>query len=611
MTKNTQSAEPPSQTPHEQPHMPDPIQLTRILMDVYERTQPMLKDYIEKHGFEFNEQNLDPLNLREAGVTFMTHLMANPNRLLEMQIRYMNDWSNLWQSSTHKFLNGEGDTLFKPEQGDKRFVAPAWQQSAFYDFIKQFYIMNARWMEDVVSSAEDLDDDTRQRVMFQTRQLINALAPTNFLLTNPEVMEETIRSGGDNLVRGLKNLIEDLERGHGELAISTTDYSAFKLGENIATTPGQVVFRNDLIELIQYEPVTEQVYRRPLLVIPPWINKYYILDLRPDNSFVKWATEKGYTVFVISWVNPNRKLAQKRFEDYMTGGVIAALDHITEATGEPDCNTVGYCLGGTLQAVTLAYLAATKQSKRIGCSTFFTSLVDFEKAGELKMFMDESQLMLLDKEMTEKGVLPASHMKKTFSLLRANDLVWSFVINNYLLGKEPFPFDLLYWNDDSTNMPAAMHSFYMRYCYARNLLPVPDGVTMAGTPVDMHKVKTPAYFLSTREDHIAPWRATYATTQLFKGPKTFTLSASGHVAGVVNPPAKKKYCYWTLPEVDSENLPSDADSWFHTTEQHDGSWWPHWEAWVRTRSGDKVKARKPQNPLCPAPGTYVRMKPDV
>lgn len=602
-----QKKNPASESP-DAPHLPvpDPVQLTHILIDVYERSQPMLKDYMERHGVEFTEQNLDPLNLREAGFSFMAHLMANPNRLLEMQMQYWAGFSNLMQSATSRFLGNPEQDLYAPEQGDKRFTNPAWTNSAYYDFIKQFYLMNARWMEDVVATAENLDDDTRQRVTFQTRQLINALAPTNFLFTNPEVLAETIRTGGDNLVRGLKNLLEDLERGHGELAISTTDYKAFKLGENIATTKGSVIFRNDLIELIQYEPLTETVHKRPLLVIPPWINKYYILDLRPDNSFIKWAVEQGYTVFTISWVNPDRKLAQKRFEDYMTEGVLEALAQIETITGEPDCNTVGYCLGGTLQSVTLATLAARGQGHKIHSSTFLTSLVDFEKAGELKMFMDESQLMLLDKEMTEKGVLPASHMKKTFSMLRANDLVWSFVINNYLLGKEPFPFDLLYWNDDSTNMPAAMHSFYMRYCYHRNLLPKPGGVTMAGTPVDMAAVKADCFFLSTREDHIAPWRATYATTQLFKGDRTFVLSASGHVAGVVNPPVKKKYCYWT-----NSSLPTDPDSWLAAAAQHDGSWWPHWEQWLRPRSGDKVPARTPQDPLCAAPGTYVKLKPDV
>lgn len=591
---------------HSPAALADPVELTRILIDVYERAQPVLKSYIERHGFEFSEQNVDPLNLRQAGMSFMAHLMANPNRLLEMQMQYWGNLTNLMQASAQKFLSGQGDELYKPEAGDKRFSAPVWTDSAYYDFIKQYYLMNARWMEDVIASAEDLDPDSRQRIMFQTRQLVNALAPTNFLLTNPEVLAETFRTRGDNLVRGLHNLIEDMERGQGELAISTTDYSAFRIGENIATTAGAVVFRNDLIELIQYEPATAQVYKRPLLVIPPWINKYYILDLRPDNSFMRWAVEQGYTVFTISWVNPDRKLARKRFEDYMTEGVLEALTQVEKITGEPDCNTVGYCLGGTLQAVTLAYLAATGQEKRIAGSTFLTSLVDFELAGELKMFMDESQLMLLDKEMTEKGVLPATHMKKTFSMLRANDLVWSFVINNYLMGKEPFPFDLLYWNDDSTNMPAAMHSFYMRYCYGRNLLPRPGGVTMADTPIDMAKVETDTFFLSTKDDHIAPWKATYATTQLFKGRRKFVLSASGHVAGVVNPPVKKKYCYWVKDE-----LPADPDKWLASAAQHDGSWWPHWEEWLRARSGAQVKARAIENRLGDAPGTYVKMKPEL
>ena len=353
----------------------------------------------------------------------------------------------------------------------------------------------------------------------------------------------------------------------------------------------------------KYEPRTKEVFKRPLLIVPPWINKYYILDLRSDNSFIKWAVEQGHTVFVISWVNPDKKLAQKRFEDYMAEGIIASLDEIKTITKTPDCNVIGYCLGGTLLTITLAYLKAHKQDKRVASATFLTTLTDFEHAGDLKLFMDDGQLQLMDRQMAEAGVLQGSHLQQTFSLLRANDLIWSFVVNNYLMGKEPFPFDLLYWNDDSTNMPAAMHSFYLRKLYRDNLLSKPAGISMDETPIDMTSIKTPAYYLSTREDHIAPWRATYRGTQLLGGPKQFTLAASGHIAGVVNPPTKNKYCYWT-----SSKTPSNPDKWMSDTKEHEGSWWPHWQKWIGKYADEKVPARKIKNELEPAPGSYVKKK---
>ncbi|MGB0719685.1 MAG: PHA/PHB synthase family protein, partial [Bdellovibrionales bacterium] len=402
---------------------------------------------------------------------------------------------------------------------------------------------------------------------------------------------------------GFEHLIEDLKAGHGELKIRTTDENAFKLGENIATTKGAVVYQNDLMQLIQYAPTIKEVFKRPLLIIPPWINKYYILDLRPDNSFIKWAVGQGHTVFVVSWVNPSPKLAQKRFEDYMQEGVIAALDQIKSITQQPDCNVVGYCLGGTLLSITLAWLERHKQAGRVKSATFLTTLMDFEHAGDMKLFMDDEQLELMNREMAETGVLQAKKLQQTFSLLRANDLIWSFVINNYLMGKEPFPFDLLYWNDDSTNMPAAMHSFYLRKLYRDNLLVKPGGIEMDATPIDIATIKTPAYFLSTRDDHIAPWQATYQGTQILSGPVTFTLAASGHIAGVVNPPTKEKYCYWS-----SDKTPDNADEWLGSAKETAGSWWPHWQNWIKDFGGDKVKAREIKSPIEPAPGGYVRVK---
>src|SRR5208282_4636848 len=354
----------------------------------------------------------------------------------------------------------------------------------------------------------------------------------------------TVDSGGENLVNGLKHVLEDLDRGKGRLMIKMTDLDAFKVGVNIAVTKGKVVFQNALMQLIQYEPLSDKAQRRPLLIIPPWINKYYILDLRPDNSFIKWAVEQGHTVFVISWVNPDEKLAQKQFEDYMLEGPLAALDAIEKATGEREVNVIGYCLGGTLLAATLAYMAV-KKDDRFKSATYFVTMVDFAEAGELSVFIDEEQLSALEERMREHGYLEGSAMATTFNMLRANDLIWSFVVNNYLLGKDPFPFDLLYWNSDSTRMPAAMHSFYLRKMYLENRLVEPGGITLGGVPIDLGRVTLPVFILSTREDHIAPWKTCYVGTQLFSGPVKFVLAASGHIAGVVNPPDAHKYCHWT------------------------------------------------------------------
>ncbi|HEX6320446.1 MAG TPA: class I poly(R)-hydroxyalkanoic acid synthase, partial [Burkholderiales bacterium] len=411
-------------------------------------------------------------------------------------------------------------------------------------------------------------------------------------------------SGGQNLVRGLNNLLSDLERGRGELRISMTDESAFKLGRNVATTPGKVVFQNDLMQLIQYLPTTQEVYRRPLVIIPPWINKYYILDLREKNSFIRWAVAQGHTVFVVSWVNPDARLAQKGFDDYMLEGAIGALDAVEQATGEREVNFIGYCLGGTLLGATLAYLAE-KKDRRVKSATFFVSLLDFSQPGELGVFIDEAQVANLEKKMNERGYLEGSEMASTFNMLRANDLVWSFVVNNYLLGKDPFPFDLLYWNADSTRMPARMHSFYLRNMYIKNLMGVPGGITLAGVPLDLSKVKIPAYFISTVEDHIAPWQTTYKGARYLGGPVRFVLGGSGHIAGIVNPPGAKKYHYWA-----NEAFPASADEWFAGARQVPGSWWDDWQAWIDKHNADtpKVPARTPRDALEDAPGSYAMLR---
>ncbi|NQU56241.1 MAG: class I poly(R)-hydroxyalkanoic acid synthase, partial [Rhodospirillales bacterium] len=474
---------------------------------------------------------------------------------------------------------------------------------------------------------EVLDDKTAKKVYFYSRQFMDALSTSNFVLTNPEVMRATLESNGDNLVKGLDNMIDDLEKGKGKLKISMTDHKAFKVGENLALTPGKVVYQNELMQLIQFEPSTKQVHRRPLLIMPPWINKYYILDLRAENSFIKWSVDQGHTVFVISWVNPDEKLAHKTFDDYMLEGPLAAIAAIEKATGEDKINVVGYCLGGTLLACTLAYMAA-KKDDRIKTATFFTAMVDFSDPGELGVFIDEEQLDSLEKKMDKKGYLEGAHMATTFNMMRGNDLIWSFVVNNYLLGKDPFPFDLLYWNSDATRMTPAMHSFYLRKMYLENKLVEPGGITLDGVPLDLGKITVPTYIISTREDHIAPWQSTYAAVNLFSGPVKFVLSASGHIAGIVNPPAANKYCYWSADG--KKKNPKKPDAWFKGAQQYEGSWWADWDKWTQNteapqgakgaksvksgKAANKIKARKPGSgklkALCAAPGEYVRVRSD-
>jgi polyhydroxyalkanoate synthase len=423
-------------------------------------------------------------------------------------------------------------------------------------------------------------------------------------------MRETVASGGQNLIKGFANLLEDLTRGKGgQLKPKMTDEEAFSLGENIGVTPGKVVFQNDLMQLIQYTPSTKQVYTQPLLIIPPWINKYYILDLREKNSFVKWAVEQGHTVFIVSWVNPDARFAGKTFENYLNDGPLAALKAVERATGEREVNVIGFCLGGTLVATALGYLAA-KGEKRVKSATFFATLLDFQSPGELEVFIDEPQVEALEKRMQERGYLEGSEMATTFNMLRANDLIWSFVVNNYLLGRDPFPFDLLYWNSDSTRMPAAMHSFYLRNMYLRNQLAQPGGIVLNDTPIDLSKVKIPIYFISTIEDHIAPWKSTYAGAQLFKAPVRFVLGGSGHIAGIINPPSNNKYGYWT-----HDRLGSDPDDWLKGATQHTGSWWTDWARWIAKQAGEKVPARLPGEgklkALEDAPGSYVAVRAEA
>lgn len=586
--------------------LPDPVAFAHALMKVYQKAEPVFDKWIERYSGDLENYNFDPMNIGDAYGEYVQSIMNDPEKFWKAQTDFWNKWFKLWRESSRSFIGEEGKTLFTPQKGDRRFKAPEWEESALFNFIKQSYLLTAEWMEDTVRDTQGLDAQSKEKVAFYTRQFADALSPSNFVFTNPEVLKETINSGGQNLIKGLENLIADLERGEGELKISTTQYDAFELGKNIATTPGKVVFQNDLMQLIQYEPTTKKVFETPLLIIPPWINKYYILDLRPDNSFIKYAVEQGHTVFIISWVNPTQKLAKKRFADYMHEGILESTAQIKEITNTQNINAVGYCLGGTLLTTTMAYLKGKNKKSPFKSTTLLTTLLDFEHAGDMKLFLDDDQLDLLDKEMAEKGMLQGKQLQKTFSLLRANDLIWSFVVNNYLLGKEPFPFDLLFWNDNSTNMPAAMHSFYLRNMYRDNLLVQKGGIKIDEIDIDISKVDTPAYFLSTKEDHIAPWNATYEGTKYFKGPVTFTLAASGHIAGVVNAPVKNKYCFWTTSK--KEPYPNDSEKWLENTNQTDGSWWPHWNTWLDQYKGELIPAREIKENIENAPGAYVKMK---
>jgi len=598
--------------------MPDPVELANVLYKVTERCQKIVSDYLNHYGANahkdfstFQEEGIgmaDPANIGDAFMELGQKMMEDPMKIWESQMDLMTNYSELWQSTMKKMMGDAQDPMIAPERGDRRFKHEAWEDNPWFDFIKQAYLLWAQKTVQSVNDVKGINKKTSQKIDFYTRQYVDALSPSNFLMTNPEVLQETLESKGKNLMNGLNNLLEDFEKGEGKLAIKMADENAFEVGKNIAITPGQVVFQNDFMQLIQYEPTTKKVHKTPLLITPPWINKYYILDLRPENSFVKWAVDQGYTVFMTSWVNPDETYKNKSMEDYMVEGQIAALDAIEQATGEKEVNVIGYCIGGTLLACLLAWMEE-KKDKRIKSATFFTTLLDFSDPGELGVFIDDEQLTALERRMDDKGYLEGHEMATSFNLLRSNDLIWSFVINNYLLGKDPFPFDLLYWNSDSTRLPAAMHSFYLRNMYQKNKLVKSGGIEMNGVKIDLTTIKTPSFFISTREDHIAPWKATYKGAQKFSGPVKFVLAASGHIAGVVNPPAKGKYSHW----LNSAKITGKAaDEWVKSSKELAGSWWPEWDKWMQQYSGGSVTARKPGSGKLPAlekaPGSYVLKK---
>jgi polyhydroxyalkanoate synthase len=529
----------------------------------------------------------------------------DPAKIVEAQASLIGDFMTLWGMALKRAGGEPAEPVAQPDPRDSRFKDPDWSQQPIFDFIKQAYLIGSRWAETMVDHADGLDAHTKDKARFYIKQIAGALSPSNFVATNPELLRETLQQNGENLVRGLKMFAEDVEAGGGELKIRQSDSSRFEVGVNIATTPGKVVFRNEVMELIQYAPATPQVLKRPLLIVPPWINKFYILDLNPEKSFIRWCVEQGLTVFCISWVNPDARHATKDFESYMREGIFAALEAIQDASGEKKVSAIGYCVGGTLLGVTLAYMAAVGD-KRIESATFFTTQVDFSQAGELSVFVDEEQIKAIEEQMGRTGYLDGSRMAGAFNMLRPNDLIWSYAVNNYLKGKAPTPFDLLYWNSDSTRMPAANHSFYLRNCYLDNRLSKGE-MEIGGKRLDLKKVTIPIYNLATREDHIAPSASVFIGSQCFGGPVEHVVAGSGHIAGVVNPPAKVKYQYWT-----GGPAKGSLDSWMAKATEHPGSWWPHWFGWLERQAPRKVKAREPGGgklePLADAPGTYVKVR---
>ena len=532
-------------------------------------------------------------------------IAASAPKLAALQAEFSQKHLALWAAMMARDSGKEVQPVARPEPGDRRFASTEWQASSHFDYLRQAYLINARYLRKTVEALE-LDARAKGRLRFVARQLIDAMSPANFTATNPDVLKLARETKGESLTRGLKNLLEDARKGR----ISTTDESAFEVGRNIAATEGAVVFENELLQLIQYKPLTATVRKRPLLIFPPCINKYYVLDLQPENSFVRYAVEQGNTVFMVSWRNILAEQGHYTWDDYLRLGVLKALEVVRDLSGVDKLNLIGYCVGGTMLGAVLAILAA-KGEEWVESLTFFTSLHDFSDAGEIGLFVDEQGVAAREAAIGKGGIMPGRELAAVFSALRANDLIWSYVVNNYLKGRSPVAFDLLHWNADSTNLPGPMYCWYVRNMYLENNLTVPGKLTMLGTPVDLTKVRHPTYVLATREDHIVPWKSAYQTTQLMRGKMRFVLGESGHIAGVVNPAAKNRRSYWVNEQVFPP--PADPEAWLAGTEQRPGSWWTDWNAWLAPHSGGKVKAKKRLGSarykvIEPAPGRYVKQR---
>ncbi len=573
-----------------------------IANDMFVRSQRMLAESMAPV-----HRQLDPMNAAPAFRAAGERAALDPQSLLQANYSLWQRHMALWQSSAEKLFKSDAAAADQSDEvRDKRFRDESWATWPQFDFLRRSYLLTSEWLVETMSSIEGLEPADRAKLVFHTRLLADAFSPSNFPLTNPQVLERLRETNGQSLLDGMKNLERDLDPSTGRLNILMSDPEAFTFGENVATTPGKVVWQNDLLQLIQYTPTTAKVHARPLVILPPWINKFYILDLQPKNSFIRWAVDQGYTVFVVSWVNPDGELGDKTFEDYMQEGILDTLDAVTRACGAEEFSMIGYCIGGTLLSATLAYMAE-RGDDRVKAATFFASQADFEEAGDLKLFADEVQVDALEDAMRDTGYLDGRSMASTFNLLRANDLIWSFYVDNYLLGKDPTRFDLLYWNADATRMPRETHLFYLREMYVRNNLSKPGGITMKGVPIDLAKVRIPVYLQAARDDHIAPYPSVYKSTSLYGGPVRFVLAGSGHIAGVINPPSANKYQHWI-----NEAEPKSLDAWLEGAEEHPGSWWEDWDRWLAPLSGEQVPARVPGDgelvPIEDAPGSYVRVR---
>ncbi|PID46192.1 MAG: class I poly(R)-hydroxyalkanoic acid synthase [Proteobacteria bacterium] len=575
---------------------------TEVMKQNFHNIQSMMNEFITSH----QDVNVDSFDLSTAYTEWLKAAAGDPKKVIEANVQLWQDSVALSQQMFNAMWGQSSEPVITEAAGDRRFKHDDWSGNPVFSTIKQSYLLMSKWMRDVVKDVEGLDDKTAEKVEFFTERYLDTLSPTNFAATNPAVIERILETKGESLVSGFKNMVADMDCGSGHLNIRMTDTKAFTLGENVAVTPGKVVFQNRMFQLIQYAPTTDKVLKRPIMIVPPWINKFYILDLQPKNSLLKWLTDQGHTVFVISWVNPDETYKDVGFEHYMKEGVITAIDAIEAATGESEVNAIGYCIGGTLLSLTLSYLKKIGD-ERVKSATFLTTMIDFSEPGELGVFIDEKQIQNIEERMEKQGYLDGSGMSGTFNLMRANDLIWSFYINNYLLGNDPRPFDLLFWNSDSTRMPAKMHSWYLRNMYLNNQLSQPCALKVEGVEIDLSKIDIPACFVSTVDDHIAPWLSTYKGAKLLGGKTRFMLGGSGHIAGIVNPPTQVKYGYRF-----TDDLPDDPQAWADSAEQHEGSWWPEWDKWVRALDNTQVKARQPGSGslsvIEDAPGTYVKCR---
>ncbi len=606
---------------HAQQHITDEKNMSDLddITDNLSKINNLYQEIVEAMSSQYgkSETSIDVVqeHLSDAFIDFVTFSTNHPDKIVDAQFDLYKDYISLFTNTAEKMLENNKADAFSPPAKDRRFNDETWNSNLLFDFIKQSYLVNSAWIKKTSSDfSGQIDTHASKVTSFYMNHFVDALSPSNFLFTNPEAIQKTLHSNGENLVKGLQNLLHDISNHKGAFTVSMCDPNAFTIGKDIACTTGEVVYQNDLMQLIQYSPTTEKVFETPIFIIAPWINKYYILDMQAHNSLTKWLVDQGHTVFITSWANPDSNLKNTNFEDYLQQGVLEALDVIENITGQSQTNLTGYCLGGTLAAIAGSYLKSHKQDHRIKSLSFLTTLIDFTNPGDLGLFVDDIQLEKLSSKLEEKGYFNGQEMSNIFRLLRANDLIWSFVVKNYLFGDSPFAFDLLYWNSDSTNLPSAMHLYYLTNMYHKNLLSKPNALSMLNTPINVSQITTPCYMISTIEDHIAPWKSTYASTQLYQAPMRFVLSESGHVAGIVNPPSKKKYGYWVNDTL-TGSFPEDADQWLETATAHKDSWWTDWQQWLTNNnySGKQtVPARTPGSKDYPiletAPGSYVKKR---